>query len=80
MATDRWDSPVKVGFDNTDARTVNGPFDALKCLADLWPAARGLRYLKARSTCRAALDGRKTAEEARTEFVAAAEEAKLKLH
>jgi hypothetical protein len=54
--------------------------DALKCLADLWPSSRGLHYLKARSTCRAALDGRKTVEEARAEFVAAAEEAKLKVN
>lgn len=80
MATERWNSPVKVGFEGADARTVNGPFDALKCLADLWPSMRGLRYIKARSACRAALDGRKSVEEARAEFLAAAEEAKLKLH
>ncbi|MBY3070267.1 DUF982 domain-containing protein [Rhizobium leguminosarum] len=80
MATERWNSPVTVGFEGADARTVNGPFDALKCLADLWPSMRGLRYIKARSACRAALDGRKSVEEARAEFLAAAEEAKLKLH
>jgi hypothetical protein len=49
-------------------------------MADLWPNSRGLQYLKARSACRAALDGRKSVEEARTEFLAAAEEAKLNLH
>ncbi|ANM09052.1 UNVERIFIED_ORG: hypothetical protein GGI57_003355 [Rhizobium aethiopicum] len=80
MATEKWNSPVKVGFEGADLRTVNGPFDALKCLADFWPNSRGLRYIKARSTCRAALDGRKSVEEARAEFLAAAEEAKLKLH
>jgi hypothetical protein len=80
MATERWNDPIKVGFENADAKTINGPFEALKCLADLWPNVRGLRYLKARSACRAALDGRKSLEEARAEFVAAAEEAKLKLH
>ncbi|WP_431321369.1 DUF982 domain-containing protein [Rhizobium sp. YTU87027] len=80
MAAERWNDPIHVGFENTGARTILGPLDALKYLADLWPSARGLRYLKARSTCRAALDGRKTVEEARAEFVAAAEEAKLKLH
>ncbi|MBB2685671.1 UNVERIFIED_ORG: hypothetical protein GGD47_003267 [Rhizobium etli] len=79
MATEKWHDPVKVGFEDADLRTVNGPFDALKCLADLWPSARGLHYIKARSTCRAALDGRKSVEEARAEFLAAAEEAKLKL-
>ncbi|MGO7830606.1 DUF982 domain-containing protein, partial [Rhizobium johnstonii] len=30
MATERWNSPVKVGFEGADARTVNGTFDALK--------------------------------------------------
>ncbi|MBB3592565.1 hypothetical protein FHX08_002909 [Rhizobium sp. BK529] len=80
MATERWNSPIKVGFEEAGARTVNGPFDALACLSDLWPAARGLQYLRARSVCRAALDGRKSVEEARAEFVAAAQEAKLKVH
>ncbi|MBX4932621.1 DUF982 domain-containing protein [Rhizobium bangladeshense] len=80
MATEKWNDPVKVGFEGTDLRTVNGPFDALKCLADFWPSSRGLHYIKARSTCRAALDGRKSMDEARAEFLAAAEEAKLKLH
>ncbi|KQV83996.1 DUF982 domain-containing protein [Rhizobium sp. Root1220] len=77
MASNKWNDPIDLGFENTAARTILGPFDALKCLADLWPSARGLRYLKARSACRAALDGRKSLEEARAEFVAAAEEAKL---
>ncbi|WP_183748916.1 DUF982 domain-containing protein [Rhizobium sp. BK196] len=80
MATERWNSPIKVGFEGAGARTVKGPFDALACLAEHWPAVRGLKYLKARSACRAALDGRKTVEEARAEFMAAAEEAKLKVH
>jgi hypothetical protein len=26
---------------------ISGPFDALKCLTELWPSVRGLRYLKA---------------------------------
>ena len=81
MANEKWNEPILVGFETTDdARTVSGPLDALKCLSDLWRNARGLRYLKARSTCRAALDGRKSLEEARAEFVAAAEEAKLSIH
>ncbi|KRB58914.1 hypothetical protein ASE04_04250 [Rhizobium sp. Root708] len=80
MANEKWNDPIRVGFETAGAHTVSGPFDALKCLSDFWPSVRGLRYLKARSTCRAALDGRKTLEEARAEFVAAAEEAKLSLH
>jgi hypothetical protein len=80
MASEKWNDPIHVGFEAAEARTVLGPFDALKCLTELWPNARGLQYLKARSTCRAALDGRKSLEEARAEFVAAAEEAKLRVH
>jgi hypothetical protein len=76
----KWKSPVSIGFAHSEQRTVNNPFEALICLTDLWPSMRGLRFLKARSACRAALDGRKTPEEARREFIAAAEEAKLKLH
>jgi hypothetical protein len=80
MASERWNDPIHVGFEASEARTILGPFDALKCLTELWPNARGLRYLKARSTCRAALDGRKSLEEARAEFVAAAAEANLRVH
>jgi hypothetical protein len=80
MASEKWNDPIQVGFETTGARTISGPFDALTCLTELWPNVRGLRYLKARSTCRAALDGRKSLEEARAEFVAAAEEARLHVH
>jgi hypothetical protein len=76
----KWKSPVEVSFAHEGSKVVQNPFEALICLTDMWPNMRGLRFLKARSACRAALDGRKTPEEARTEFIAAAEEAKLTMH
>jgi hypothetical protein len=76
----KWKNPVEVAFAHEGSTVVKNPFEALICLTDMWPDMRGLKFLKARSACRAALDGRKTAEEARAEFIAAAEEAKLKMH
>ncbi|KAA0695544.1 DUF982 domain-containing protein [Neorhizobium sp. P12A] len=76
----KWKSPVEVSFAQEGSKVVQNPFEALVCLTDMWPSIRGLRFLKARSACRAALDGRKTAEEARAEFIAAAKEARLTMH
>ncbi len=76
----KWSNPIQVGFNQGDARTVSGPSEALHCLADLWPDRRGPLYVAARSVCRAAIDGRKSAEEARELFISAAREAHLKTH
>jgi hypothetical protein len=76
----KWKSPVELAFTHEGSRVVQNPFEALICLTDMWPTMRGLKFLKARSACRAALDGRKTSEQARAEFIAAAEEAKLTMH
>ncbi|GGF80446.1 hypothetical protein GCM10010924_04390 [Rhizobium wenxiniae] len=46
-------------------------------LTDRWPDLRGPHFVKARSCCRAALDGRRTPEEARQEFENAVSEAQL---
>ncbi|WP_436040813.1 DUF982 domain-containing protein [Rhizobium sp. LjRoot98] len=46
-------------------------------LMDEWPDLRGAGYVRARSFCRAAIAGRKDAEEAREIFVIAAKEANL---
>lgn len=80
MPTTKWSNPVKVGFSSVGSQVVNGPFDALICLMDTWPDLRGPRYVAARSLCRAAIEGRRSPEEARAVFIAAAEEAKLKAH
>ncbi len=73
----KWNHPIQVGFAQGSAKTVDGPSDALHCMADLWPDRRGPQYVAARSVCRAAIDGRKSAEEAREMFISAAQEAHL---
>ncbi|KQS98074.1 MULTISPECIES: DUF982 domain-containing protein [unclassified Rhizobium] len=80
MPTAKWANPVEVGFAQDGPQMVQGPFDALTCLMDTWPDVRGPQYVAARSFCRAALDGRKSAEEAREVFISAAREAKLQAH
>ena len=55
---------------------VDGLLEALVVLMDEWPNLRA-GYVKARSLCRAAIAGRKDAEEARENFVVAAKEANL---
>ncbi|KQY26833.1 DUF982 domain-containing protein [Rhizobium sp. Root482] len=80
MPNAKWSSPVEVGFAHKASQTVQGPFDALICLMDTWPDMRGPRYVAARSFCRAAIEGRKSPEEAREVFISAAKEAKLRTH
>jgi len=80
MQVIRWSSPIEVGFVQGGAQTVNGPSEALHCLANMWPDRRGPLYVAARSGCRAAVAGRKTAEEARELFISAALEAHLTMH
>lgn len=76
-----WTEPVEVNFDMSTRNIISGPFDALALLTENWPHTRGLTFVRARSACRAALDGRKSAEEARKCFEDAVYEAKtLKSH
>ncbi|MBB3944622.1 hypothetical protein GGQ73_000547 [Rhizobium skierniewicense] len=76
-----WTEPVEVSFDKNTRNVIAGPFDALALLTDNWPHVRGLTFVRARSACRAALDGRKTVEEARRWFEDAVSEAgKQKKH
>ncbi len=73
----RWKEPVKITAPLSGDVRVDGPFAALVVLMDEWPDLRGAGYVRARSLCRAAVAGRKDAEEARETFVIAAKEANL---
>jgi hypothetical protein len=75
MAHASWTAPLIVQFPYKERRTITGPFDAMNCLIDRWPNMRGLKFLKARTSCRAALDDRLTAYIARRDFVDAVAEA-----
>lgn len=76
----KWSNPIEIGFAHGASQTVTGPSEALNCMANLWPDRRGPLYVAARSVCRAAIDGRKSAEEAREMFISATQEARLKAH
>ncbi|MFT4180605.1 MAG: DUF982 domain-containing protein [Rhizobium sp.] len=76
----KWSNPIEIGFAHGSSQMVTGPSEALNCMANLWPDRRGPFYVAARSVCRAAIDGRKSAEEAREMFISAMREAHLKIH
>ncbi|AXV15241.1 DUF982 domain-containing protein [Neorhizobium sp. SOG26] len=75
-----WEKPVRVAFAHIGTQVVNGPFEALALLTDRWPDMRGPNFVRARSACRAALDGRRTPEEARLQFEQAVSEAQSHLN
>lgn len=73
----RWREPIKINAPISGIVGIDGPFEALVVLLDEWPDMRGPSYVRARSVCRAAIAGRKNAEEARQIFLVAAKEADL---
>ncbi len=73
----KWQTPVQLTIPLNGLVRVDGPSVALLVLMDEWPNTRGPDYVRARSFCRAAIAGRKSAEEARAHFIEAAREANL---
>lgn len=80
MQQTSWQKPVRVAFGHVGTEIINGPLEALALLTDRWPDLRGPHFVKARSSCRAALDGRRSPEEARQHFEQAVSEAQLHLN
>jgi hypothetical protein len=80
MAQPLWQKPVQVRFGPLGTEIINSPFEALVVLTDRWPDMRGPHFVRARSVCRAALDGRRSPEEARQQFEQAVSEAQLHLN
>lgn len=80
MPQTSWQKPVRVAFSQIGIEDINGPSEALNLLTDRWPDMRGPQFVRARSLCRAALDGRRTPEEARLQFEQAVSEAQLHLN
>lgn len=68
MKNERWTEPVEVNLEANGKSVIAGPFEALTLLTEGWPKIGGLSFVRARSACRAALDGRKSPEEARKCF------------
>lgn len=79
MSVKSWSHPIEiqVGF---GSRRVEGPLEALIHLSEYWPRRNGPRSVRAGIVCKAALEGRVDAEEARRDFLAAAKETDLYLH
>ncbi|MCM2457583.1 DUF982 domain-containing protein [Rhizobium sp. CG4] len=77
MSAVSWSIPVELRMPHSGMQTVHGPFAALILLMDEWPVRSGPAYVSARSSCRAAIDGREAPEETRERFVLAAREAGL---
>lgn len=65
--------PVILEIAGVGIRQVASSYEALECLELQWPqGARGRRWRAASRACRDALDGWRTASEARKSFVKAA--------
>jgi hypothetical protein len=77
MKNERWTEPVEVNLEANGKSVIAGPFEAL---TEGWPKIGGLSFVRARSACRAALDGRKSPEEARKCFTDAVSEMQKNPH
>ncbi|WP_105439428.1 DUF982 domain-containing protein [Neorhizobium sp. T25_13] len=80
MTERTWNAPVNVALPGIGRRDVNGPFEALALLTEGWPAMTGPHFVRAKIACKAALDERLTAEQARRAFEKAAAEANRNLN
>ena len=78
MADIMFTEPVILRMPHTGFRKVATSFEALECLEHEWPDwARGRRWRNAVAACRDALDGWRSAKEARRSFMKAAMRAGL---
>ena len=70
--------PITLKFQSIGERKVASSWEAIECKHQQWPdRARGRSWRAAYRACRDALDGWRTAREARTAFVKAARTAGL---
>ena len=70
-------TPVHVRFSSGMSRTFQGVYDALDFLENEWPLRNGQCYMRARETCRAALQFGSHVHVARDAFVSACREARM---
>ncbi|TGQ30830.1 MULTISPECIES: DUF982 domain-containing protein [unclassified Mesorhizobium] len=70
--------PITLKFQSIGERKVASSWEAIECMHQQWPdRARGRSWRAAYRACRDALDGWRTAREARKAFVKAARTAGL---
>ena len=70
-----WERPVIVSIPGAKRQEVGSAFEALAIMTEAWPDMTGRHFIRARISCRAALEDRATPDEARLEFAKAAQEA-----
>lgn len=71
-----WDEPVTMETLTLGRyQSVSSAAEAALILLDEWPVAEGKAFLAAQSACLMAMEGTATPDEARTAFLAAADEA-----
>jgi hypothetical protein len=68
----QWQKPVRAG-----GRAIRNPLEAIRFMDREWPARKTMSFAQAHRTCLAALDGRQPADDARTSFRDAVDEAQL---
>ena len=72
-----WAEPVTIKLGYGQPEKINGPLQALNCLAQRWPDTAGVEFLKAKTLCMVALGERIPCAGVRDAFVAAAVEADM---
>jgi hypothetical protein len=69
------DVTLSLGTPDDSLTTVSNVVEAAECLTLRWPVASGHYYWAAQDTCLAVFDGSKSAQDARSAFLRAANEA-----
>ena len=72
-----WRKPVMVRIGYGPTETIRGPSEAFEYLNSRWPIVEGIYHDLAEQKCRAAMERKAFAEEARDIFVSAAIEARV---
>lgn len=74
MAARIWENPVRTALPGGGLQDVRGPFEALALLTGGWPFLAGPHFIRAKISCKAALDGRVPIEQAKRDFELAVRE------
>ncbi|MGY5808767.1 DUF982 domain-containing protein [Rhizobium sp. LEGMi198b] len=78
LTHETWQEPVSLELHRIgEFRTIRSSLEALDCLSTDWPAEEDQAYEDALMICRAAVEGKSTAELARDAFIVAAYEARI---
>ena len=77
MDNHMWSKPVTFETGTARFRTITNTEEASHFLLNHWPVQGGKKHLEARKVCLAVLAGERPADDARTAFIKAAQEAAI---